>query len=287
MKRVALFVLAVVACYTPKPRPQPPFEPTSFVVDVQGNGRPVILVPGLGCPGAVWNDTIAHWHGAYQTHVLTLAGFAGVAPMPPHGGSGEASSDAPLAATVKDELAKYIVDRKLDHPIVVGHSMGGFIAYWLAATAPDKVGPVVIVDGAPAFKGAPGEAEPRARQFRDQMLASTQQEWEATTRQIFGTMTGHPDRLAPIVAEVVKSDRKAFANAFYELMTTDLRPLLPKITAPVLVVLADTDYAKDITDMDQVIPRHRIDTLAGTKHFVMTDDPAAFFKRVGEFLTGK
>jgi hypothetical protein len=53
------------------------FTPTSFGVEVSGAGRPVILIPGLGCPGSIWQATVAHLAPAAQVHVLTLAGFAG------------------------------------------------------------------------------------------------------------------------------------------------------------------------------------------------------------------
>ena len=59
------------------------FEPRSFSVEVTGptGARPIIFIPGLGCPGAVFAPTVAHLGDAYQAHVLTLAGFAGLPPI--------------------------------------------------------------------------------------------------------------------------------------------------------------------------------------------------------------
>jgi pimeloyl-ACP methyl ester carboxylesterase len=92
----------------------------------------VILIPGLGCPASVWRDTVAHLHGlGYQTHALTLAGFAG-----------KPRIDRPLARTTVEELAQYIRDRHLVAPVVIGHSLGGTLAYWLAAREPGLVGAV-------------------------------------------------------------------------------------------------------------------------------------------------
>ena len=50
----------------------------SFTVRVVGKGRPVLLIPGLTCPGAVWDETVAYYQGRYQCHVVSLAGFGGV-----------------------------------------------------------------------------------------------------------------------------------------------------------------------------------------------------------------
>ena len=279
--KILAIALAVAACggapKTAEPvasvAAQPAFAPSSFVVDVKGHGRPVILIPGLGCPGSVWDDTVAHWGGRYETHVLTLAGFAG---RPPIGG--------PLAATAADEIVTYIRDRKLAHPIVVGHSMGAFIAYAVAAKAGDTIGKVVAVDGAPAWPGAPADNAQKAKAFRDQLLAMSQAEFDEQSRMIFQSMAAHPERLQAAMDALVRSDRRTFADAFVELMTTDLRPELPKITAPVLVVLADSGFSKQIGEMDSVIPHHQTETIAGAKHFVMIDDPDAFYRVVDAFL---
>jgi N-formylmaleamate deformylase len=47
-----------------------------FGARVTGTGKPVILVPGLGCDGAVWDTTVAHFKDKCECHVLTPAGFA-------------------------------------------------------------------------------------------------------------------------------------------------------------------------------------------------------------------
>src|SRR5690348_11699876 len=73
------------------------FTPKSFVAKVTGSGRPVIFIPGLGCPGEMFDDTVARLGPGVEAHVLTLAGFAGQKPTKP-----------PLAATVRRELVRYI-----------------------------------------------------------------------------------------------------------------------------------------------------------------------------------
>ena len=53
-----------------------------FRFQVTGNGRPMILIPGLSCPGQVWDGTVARYKDRYEMHVLSLAGFAGVPRVP-------------------------------------------------------------------------------------------------------------------------------------------------------------------------------------------------------------
>jgi N-formylmaleamate deformylase len=263
---------APIARVARSPAPPPAFAPTSFTVQVAGSGRPIILIPGLGCAGAVWDDTVAHLGPGWQTHVLTLAGFAGQPAV---------TGDRPVVATARDDLAAYIRDRKLDHPVVIGHSLGAFLAMWLAAESPDLVGPVIAVDGAASIGNGDDAG---ARKFRDQFLATSDAEWAQTTREMFAAMVSDRAKAEPMIAAVLRSDRHTFANAFYELLTTDIRAELPKITAPVLALLSDSPFAAKISDQLTAIPHHETHVLAKTRHFVMFDDPQAFFAAVDAFL---
>jgi pimeloyl-ACP methyl ester carboxylesterase len=78
------------------------------------------------------------------------------------------------------------------------------------------------------------------------------------------------------------------------IFTTDLRPDLAKIQAPVLVVAADTngDVPRGPLEASwraqiDAIPRHEIVFVEHSKHFVMLDQPAAFQASLDRFLTGK
>lgn len=252
------------------PAPEP-FHPTAFTVEVTGHGRPVILIPGLGCPGSVWADTVAQLDG-YQTHVLTLAGFAG-----------NPRIDEPLAAATRLQLAQYIRANGLHAPVIVGHSMGGTIAYWLAATEPQLVGPTVIVDAGAAL-GDPGSREAQGASVRAMWKRASDDQYAQQVRGIFGSMAAHRDRLAKYVDQIQKSDRAAIGDAVYELYTTDLRPELPKIQAPVLVVLADGSEQAGFTRDANGVPDHEIVVIPNTGHFVMLDAPDQFTATLAHFL---
>ncbi len=263
---------AAAPALPPEPEPPPaPFEPTSFSVAVSGHGRPIILIPGLGCPGSVWSATVAHFADA-ETHVLTLAGFAGRPPI-----------DAPLSATVRRELAAYIRDRHLDHPIVIGHSLGGFIALWLAEAEPELVGPTIAVDAPPALGSDPGSIAMAVQQGA-QWKAMTRSDFADATRDMFLAMANDARTVTPVIAEVVRSDRRAFADAYVELFHTDLRADLPRIQARVLVVLADGPYQDQIRAQVAAIPAREVIVVPRTRHFVMFDDPTGFFRAVDAFL---
>ena len=50
---------------------------------------------------------------------------------------------------MQQELLAYIEAKQLQQPVLIGHSLGGFLAFALASKAPEKIGPIVSVDGLP------------------------------------------------------------------------------------------------------------------------------------------
>lgn len=244
------------------------FQPTAFTAKVSGEGRPVIFIPGLACPGEMWDDTVSRLAGV-QAHVLTLSGFAGTAPIKP-----------PLVAKTRRELVRYIRSNKLKDPIIVGHSLGGFIAYWLAATAPDVVGAIVVVDAGPRYFADDEEA----RLLRNTWAQAGDDELPVQVRTVFSWMTNNPKHVAPFIEQIAKSDRQTIGDAVYELVKTDITDRVPSITAPVLLVLADGGlqgrYRKQAAGIDDL----QVVVVPKAKHFVMLDDPEAFAKVLSAFI---
>jgi N-formylmaleamate deformylase len=277
---VALSLGAVAACNHPAATTEPnaagdragSFTPTAFSVEVKGHGRPVILIPGLGCPSTVWRDTVAHLSaqpGGYETHTLTLAGFAGAPRI-----------DEPVASTTVRELARYIRDRHLESPVIVGHSLGGVIAYWLAEDEPALVGPTIVVDS-----DAPAGSDPgSAAAARDRWSRASDDQFAQQVKEGFSQMSAKPARLESVIAEVAKSDRRAMGDAVYETSTVNVRARLDRIQAPVLLVLADGGLQDQFRDSGAKVRNREVVVVPNAKHFVMIDEPDRFFAAVDGFL---
>ncbi len=288
MKSSLVFALCV-ACsaapaHTDKTAAAPAFTPTAFAVKVSGTGRPVILIPGLACSGSVWDGTVAHLGGKYQTHALTLAGFAGQPAIPP-----------PFMTTVHDQLVEYIKANKLEHPIVIGHSLGGVMALWLAETDPD-VAAVIDVDGLPFLAATADEAvtadkaKEGAAQMQQQITSMPAGALPKMMRQFMTSMITKPDDLEHVMVDVEKSDPTTIGQAFYDLFTLDLRPQLATIKVPLLIIAAgDNGEHSDTTPalwhkQIDAVPHVDLQVVAGAKHFVMLDTPDAFYSLVDGFL---
>ena len=293
--------LAVVVSCAPASRPGPappavpaaapaapvaPAEARPFGVRVTGHGPPMILIPGLASSGDVWDTTVAHEQDRFTCHVIELPGFAGRPRVP-----------APMLSTVRDALAGYIRDHHLDHPVIVGHSLGGFLALDLARSYPDLPGKLVIVDSLPFLPAAsnPAATVESARGFagaiRTGVLSASDAAFEQQERGILATMITDPAQQEVALGWVMRSDRSAVADALVEIMTTDLRPQLGAITAPTLVVETWTGWGVGREAVEQNYARQyaelrgaRLVAADTAKHFVMLDDPAFLFAQMDAFL---
>jgi N-formylmaleamate deformylase len=282
------FALFVAACSATASTPaaqepaKPPtasaFTPTAFTVKVIGTGRPVIFIPGLASPPSVWDHAIAHLTGRVQSHVLTLAGFAGAPPIAP-----------PYLQQVHDQIVQYIKARNLQKPIVVGHSLGGVMSLWLAETDPDIAG-VVDVDGFPFIAAAidpsvtAETAATQGKAFAAEMAKVTPAQLAAQMKPLLSNWVTNPDELQRLLEAAGKSDPPTVAAAFAELFALDLRPDLGKIAMPVTVIAA-TDSQLPL-DKLQAAWHTEVDAIKGvdlefvgnSKHFVMLDQPDVFNK---------
>src|SRR5581483_1501605 len=141
---------------------------------------------------------------------------------------------------VRDGLAAYIRKNKLDHPVVVGHSLGGFVALDFAARYPELPGRIVIVDSYPFLAGVMGTATTAAQaresmaQMRKYFDSQTQDQYERYVKSGVATrgMVAKESDFDRITAWGLQSDRSAVADAMSELYTADLRDDLAKIKCP-------------------------------------------------------
>ena len=272
------------------------FESGRFHVRIDGPAEPagdIILIPGLSSSPEVWDGLTDQLKGRYRVHRIHVQGFAG-APV-------EDNASGPVAAPVAEDLARYIAEQGLEKPVVIGHSMGGTIGLMLAARHPDSVGKLMVVDMIP-FMGAmfatPGvnptveSITPSAEGFLAQSAAASDEEYRArAAAAVTGMIRTESLRAGPL-EDAAASDRAASQNSYRELLLTDLRPELGKITAPVEVLYVAFDFPGMTPEMTDGIyrasyvnlPGARLKRIDDSAHFIMLDQPAVFAAEVNAFL---
>ncbi len=263
--------------------------PPSFEVEVHGTGSPILLIPGLSCSGEVWDETVKALEGRHEVHVLSLAGFAG-----------RAAIEAPFLPRVRDDIVAYIQAHQLERPTVIGHSLGGFMAFWLAASEPTLIGPIVAVDGLPFLPalmdaGATADSVRTMAASTKAMIASlTPEQFTLQTRMTLGRMVTAPEDLERLLRQGAASDQATVAQAMFEVMTTDLRDGLASIESPVLLIAAAAttpspdgraQVRRSYEAQVAPIPDHRVVLAEHARHFIMLDTPDFFHAILTDFLT--
>ncbi|MFT3889316.1 MAG: alpha/beta fold hydrolase [Arachnia sp.] len=99
------------------------------------DGPDFVLVHGIGVSARSYGPTAAELARRGDVHLIDMAGY-GRSPRP-----GRDLSIADHAALI----ARYLADKQLDHPVVVGHSMGSQVVAELAASFPDLVDHIVLI----------------------------------------------------------------------------------------------------------------------------------------------
>jgi pimeloyl-ACP methyl ester carboxylesterase len=263
-------------------------EVGSLLVEKQGQGPAVILVPGLSSGPWVWRDTAPRLAKNHAVYLVTLPGFDGRAPQP--GASLE---------SVQADLLALIVREKLDRPVLVGHSLGGALSLAFAATYPERLRGVVSVDGLPVFPGTEHAADRKALAdgMRAQFSAQTREQFAAGQLMYLrnvGTLNDTTaQELAPLAA---RSDIGATADFAAQLMALDLRPRLAAVTSPVVLVspFNAPDFAR--IGIDEAgksgyyrsllpgIAKLDVVSISPARHFVMFDQPEKFAAALDQAL---
>lgn len=250
---------------------------------VRGEGRPVLMIPGLSSASTVWDETCERLQPGVRCLMVQLPGFAG---QPASEGFSQQFLD-----TSKTQLLALLRREAPEGALVVGHSLGGALGLMMAAETGTPVQRLVIVDSLPFFAAIQNPAatsesvRPMAEAMRAGMMQpSTPEQLRAQLTPMSAAMALGAARVETIVQWGLASDRKTTATAMFELWTRDLRPLLPSVKVPTTVLGSWAAYARmgGTQASTRAIFERQYQGLATLDlrmseagyHFLMWDDPA-------------
>ena len=281
MKRILFILYIILLCCASKAQSY-----KAFNVQVTGKGKPVILIPGYSCSGEVWKETVATLQLRYECHVLTLAGYAGVPPL-----------DTPVLKTVHDEIIRYTKEKKLVHPILIGHSLGAFMSLWVSSTQPDLFGKIICVDGVPFISAmmdttvtadkikADPRYHPAAVAANFVSIPDTGYIENMTKSMLYQVNDTLHARL--IAGWSYRCDRKTLGYTLAEISSTDLRDSIARIKQPVLVlgsIYGSMEASNRVLGQQYRHLKNKTIHVANSKHFIMYDQPQWFYSEIAAFL---
>lgn len=288
IKQIIFFAIALMLGFASAGASNPIIE-----VKKTGQGHPMILIHGMACSAEVWNEVAGYYQDRYELHLVTIAGF---------GNSRTLEAPHTLQA-IRDALIAYVKEENLHKPILMGHSMGGFLALWAASEQPELFGPIVSVDGLPYFPvlAMPGisaeTAAPMAEMMKNQMQNANPEAARAQQEMMIATMIGDADKRSMVLEMGMRSNPAVIARAMGEMYTTDIRNQVHTIESPVLVLGSWYGYRQWGTTLESArsgfqaqfapIANSRVEMAATALHFIFYDEPQWFFEMVDGFLEEK
>ena len=253
----------------------------------QGRHRPILFIHGLSGQWQNWLENIPHFAEQRRVVAVDLPGF-GTSDMP------EEKISIELYGRVVAELCERL---DLSPAVVVGNSMGGFVAAELAISRPEIVERLMLLASAGVSQMDVAKAPVMAMAKAAGLLAASslaQKKLVArrpkTRHWVLSLVARHPSRLKPdlMFEGMMKgADKPGFEDALRACLSYDFRDRLPQIGCPTLVVWGEKDAIIPVRDADkfvELIPGARKVIFEDTGHVPMLERPCTFDACLEEFL---
>ena len=230
-----------------------------------GSGNDVILLHGWGQNMAMMAQIENHLSPAFSVWNLDSPGF---------GESGELP-EAWSVEDYRDFLRDFVETFGIQDPILIGHSFGCRVAIRYAVKYPV---PKMCLTGAAGLRSTPTNAQKlrtKAYKAAKWMLKTAHQE-EALKR--LQDRAGSAD---------YRAAQGVLREAFVKIVNDDLRPLLPEVKCPVLLVYGDQDDATPLwmgQVMEQEMPEAGLAVFEGDDHYAYWHQADRFNRVLDVFL---
>ena len=239
------------------------------------NGRPVVLVHGLGGRAEDWEKLAPYLRKAgYRVYLPDLPGF------------GQSEKPANFSYSVTDQ-AKVVVGffdavglKQVD---LGGWSMGGWIVQLVAVKNPERISRLMLFDSAGLY----------VRPEWDTKLFTPIS--PAEVEKLDKLLMPHPPHLPEFVSRDILRVSEEHAWVIHRSLdamlagreTTDA--LLPQLKMRVLIVWGDVDQITPLSEgekMHKLIPQSQMDVVAGCGHLAPNECAGAIGPEVVRFLSG-
>lgn len=254
-----------------------------FQVSVKGEGQPILFLPGFACTAEVWEDTVEILSKNYECHVFTFAGFGNVPPI-----------ELPWLPKIKSGLSEYVKDKALNNPIIVGHSLGGTLALWLATEPNNPFEQIIVVDGLPAsgalmIPNFNSDDIIYDTPYNKQMLEMDAEGFKFMAQQMAQGMMITNDKKELVRNWILQANRETYVYGYTDLLKLDLREDLSNISIPVTILAAAHPYGKEMAKFTydsqfEKLSNYTIHFAENSAHFIMYDQPEWFMKNLTNTL---
>ncbi len=259
---------------------------TQLAVERTGSGEPLVLLHGIATDSRIWTTVAPELARQRSVVTVDLPGFGRSEPV------GDDFDLSEVAAAILAGLREHGVEGPFD---LVGHSLGGGVAIEFAAAHPDALSSLTLVAPAGLRPFPPAIANVITSGRMANLLAGSADAFLAARRGaapltdlawgrrlLLGLAVADGAHVPPAVArgmlDASLSARRT-GPALATITTTDLRPRLREIVAPLGVIWGEADMTVPIRGLEDLLaerPDARVVRLPDTGHVPMVEHPDAF-----------
>ncbi len=235
----------------------------------------MILAPSLGTRLSMWEPQARELEQRFRVVRYDLRG---------HGSSPVPDGPYSIAELGTDLLA--LLDRlELSRASLCGISIGGMSCMWVAAHAPDRVERLAICCSS-ALIDPDGKYRERARTVRERGMEPVA---EPVLARWFtpGFAGSRPDVVEQMRRTLLEIPPEGYAGCCEALAEMDLRPELPAIEAPTLVLSGREDEATPPDHGRRIaegIANARFELVDAAAHLANVEQPSAVSELIGRHL---
>lgn len=254
-----------------------------YKVEVHGNGDPLLLLHGFSGAATTWDAVAEELADDFQLVAIDLLGH-GASDVPPELPSYRMES---VAADICDLLRQL----GLEKPNLLGYSMGGRLALFLALRYPTRICSLILESA------SPGLADERAQAQRRQHDHDLADKIEARGILWFVDYWERLPLWASQSDEQIKGQRKqrlannplGLANCL-RAMGTGAQPnlwgALASLAAPTCLIVGERDakFRQINQAMRAAMPQARVPIIPAAGHNTHLENPAAFCRELRSFL---
>ncbi len=238
-----------------------------------GRAPPVLLIHGWCCNHRHMAPLAEHY--ARRGHAVVSLDLRG------HGRSDKPQQAYPIGAFA-DDVVWCCRELQLQQPVLIGHSMGGIVAYEVAARAPQLPGAIVMLDSAVVMPAAVREAVPH---FLGLLSGP---DYAAHLREFVAKALFLPSdditRKANILDDMATAPQHVMVAAFEGLGAYDAQAS-GRVTAPALYIVADEPSPRcDMARLHELLPQLQLGRTVGSGHFCQLEVPGQVHPMIDRFL---
>jgi pimeloyl-ACP methyl ester carboxylesterase len=222
-------------------------------------GEVIIFLHGYTDSSHSWSSTAPLLADKYHTFVLDQRGF----------GDSQRPQGGYTIPQLAEDVVAFMDALKIRKAVLVGHSMGTFVAQQVGWVYPERISKLVLVaSGATMVRNAALTDVNKtvgAPDFQDPISAEFIEAWQT------GPNPVAPEFFARVLQETAKPPARVWKAALRGLLTDDHSAFLGEITAPTLIIWGDQDSIFLRADQDALlaaIPAAVLKVYAGAGHNV-------------------